>query len=207
MLRGYARRNILRTLFADSLCLGSCFSIFFTRSLAALEMWGQGALSKSTCPRRTASKMPCSFSAQKGGTPAGVEGKDLEQVSPLRDSIALNYFDSLNSLNSLYFCSPEIGMKLDWNGGMEGRRNGDNSFLCIIRTYVQHCVHFWIQNMPKKMTPGLQTLVPEALTREENVEDDPTTPHIRLRPVFAAQYLRRHVIRTANNVGKRLPCN
>nr|GLL27633.1 uncharacterized protein LOC112999966 [Ipomoea trifida] len=57
--------NLLRTSVAESLSLGSKRSIFLTRSLALLDIDGQGSEEKSRCPRRTASKIPCSFSVQK----------------------------------------------------------------------------------------------------------------------------------------------
>eukprot|EP01018_Ginkgo_biloba_P008956 Gb_00925 [translate_table: standard] len=59
----------LRTWRAEIRSFGSCFNIFPTRSFALLDMDGHGAVSKSTCPSRTASNIPRSVSAQKGGTP------------------------------------------------------------------------------------------------------------------------------------------
>ncbi|BAF10539.1 Os02g0831900 [Oryza sativa Japonica Group] len=49
--------------------LGGERSMRRMRSLALSEMVGHGSESKSRDPRRTASKMPCCVSAQKGGTP------------------------------------------------------------------------------------------------------------------------------------------
>ena len=57
--------GLLRISTAVSLSFGSCRSIFFTSSFAPLDMEGQGSDEKSTCPRRTASNIPCSFSAKK----------------------------------------------------------------------------------------------------------------------------------------------
>ena len=58
--------NLLRTSTAESLCLGSARNIFLTRSLALLDMEGQGSDAKSIWPRRIASNIPCSFSSYKG---------------------------------------------------------------------------------------------------------------------------------------------
>lgn len=56
---------LLRTWKAVNLCLGSEFSIFLTRSLAAGEMEGHGSLVKSMWPRKIALKIPCSASVIK----------------------------------------------------------------------------------------------------------------------------------------------
>ena len=44
-------------------------SIFFTRALAGSETEGHGLLWKSSLPFKTLSKICCSVSPQKGGTP------------------------------------------------------------------------------------------------------------------------------------------
>lgn len=54
---------ILRTWDAESLCLGSEFNIFLTRSLAPLEIEGQGSEEKSMWPRKIELNIPVSDSA------------------------------------------------------------------------------------------------------------------------------------------------
>jgi hypothetical protein len=55
---------LLKTSHAVSLCLGSEFNIFLTRSFAAGEMEGHGSLEKSTWPLRMALNIPFSDSVK-----------------------------------------------------------------------------------------------------------------------------------------------
>lgn len=57
--------NLLRASMADNRSLGSECKSFLIRSLAPLDMEGQGSDEKSICPRRTASKIPWSFSVNE----------------------------------------------------------------------------------------------------------------------------------------------
>lgn len=53
---------LLRTWTAVSLCLGSGFNIFLTRSFAPDEIEGHGSVVKSMWPRKIALNIPCSAS-------------------------------------------------------------------------------------------------------------------------------------------------
>jgi len=54
--------GLLKISAAVSRSFGSCRSIFLTKSLALLDIEGQGSDAKSIWPRKTASNMPSSFS-------------------------------------------------------------------------------------------------------------------------------------------------
>lgn len=56
--------DLLRTWKAVSLCLGSEFNIFLTRSFAADEIDGHGSLAKSMWARKIALNIPCSDSVR-----------------------------------------------------------------------------------------------------------------------------------------------
>lgn len=59
------RNDIPRTCAEVILFLGSCVSIFLTRSFALFETDGHGSLLKSISPSSIASNIPFSFSAER----------------------------------------------------------------------------------------------------------------------------------------------
>lgn len=65
MVHCFGDGNLLRASMDDNRSLGSECKSFLTRSLALLDMEGHGSDEKSICPRRTASKIPWSFSVNE----------------------------------------------------------------------------------------------------------------------------------------------